>query len=304
LQHVDLLDDEWEPNLARLVQAINSILQAEIAERQASNTDRSHLDVQIESWTGEAIDVPQRPTCFAIMPISMPRGLLKKYDKDKKHFPNILEHLFRPAADRAGFEIIPTAVVDGDVVQAAIIRNLKLADLVLCDLSTWNANVPFELGIRVALDKPVAIVKDSRTDSVPFDVTGNSFHTYRWSFPGGLSKARLRDCLTTFRRRVSMSGIAFGSILVSTRLDKVSFGWIGGSPYQSSAVPDLPAGARTAPADRPHSVHQGRRAPRAATRGRGARPHQRETTPGLGGPGRLRHPHPTATDEGEPRRVE
>ena len=60
----------------------------------------------------------------------------------------------------------------------------------------------------------------------------------------------------------------------------------------------LPAGARTAPADRPHSLRQGRRDPGAATRGRRAPPHQHETTPGVGGgPGSPRRPHPAATDE-------
>ena len=43
------------------------------------------------------------------------------------------------------------------------------------------------------------------------------------------------------------------------------------------------------------ALHQGRRAPRAAARGRRAPPNQPETTPGLGRPGRLRRPHPAAT---------
>ena len=58
----------------------------------------------------------------------------------------------------------------------------------------------------------------------------------------------------------------------------------------AAAVSDLPAGARAGPADGPHVLHQGRRAPRAAARGRRAPPHQPETTPGLGGPGRVRRP--------------
>ena len=60
------------------------------------------------------------------------------------------------------------------------------------------------------------------------------------------------------------------------------------------AVLDLPAGARAGPADGPHVLHQGRRAPRAAPRGRRPAPHQPTTAPGLGGPGRVRRPRPAA----------
>lgn len=37
------------------------------------------------------------------------------------------------------------------------------ADMVLCDMSRLNANVFFELGIRTALDRPAALVKDDQT---------------------------------------------------------------------------------------------------------------------------------------------
>ena len=56
------------------------------------------------------------------------------------------------------------------------------------------------------------------------------------------------------------------------------------------AVLDLPVGARVGPADALHVLRQGRRAPRAAARGRGTSPHQPETTLGLGEPGRVRRP--------------
>ena len=52
-------------------------------------------------------------------------------------------------------------------------------------------------------------------------------------------------------------------------------------------VSDLPAGTWADPAHGPHVLHQGRRAPRTAARGRRAPPHQTETTSGLGRPGQL-----------------
>jgi hypothetical protein len=63
----------------------------------------------------------------------------------------------------------------------------------------------------------------------------------------------------------------------------------------TAALLDLPAGARTGPADEPHVLHQGRRAPGASASGRRAPPHQRQTTHEPGGPGDVRRPCPAAT---------
>ena len=62
----------------------------------------------------------------------------------------------------------------------------------------------------------------------------------------------------------------------------------------AAVVSDLPAGARADPAAGPLVLHQGRRAPRAAPRGRCPSAQQPETTYGLGGPSDLRRPHPAA----------
>lgn len=117
-------------------------------------------------------------TCFVIMPISTPIEYVPHYNGDPDHFGHVLTYLFEPALQRAGYRTIRPSVLNSEIIQAEIIRNLETADLVLCDISTWNANVFFELGIRVALDRPVALVKDSNTSTIPFDNALVSCHTY------------------------------------------------------------------------------------------------------------------------------
>jgi len=112
------------------------------------------------------------------MPISTPIELVSDYGDDPDHFEHVLRYLFAPALERVGYDMTPPSVLNSQVIQAEIIRNLEMADLVLCDISGWNANVFFELGIRVALDRPVALVKDSRTSTIPFDNALVSCHTY------------------------------------------------------------------------------------------------------------------------------
>ena len=109
------------------------------------------------------------PECFIIMPITTPEAMAPLYGGDKDHFQHVLDHLFKPAIEKAGLTPVPPAAEGSDVIHAEIIKNIEKADLVLCDMSCLNPNVFFELGIRTAVDKPVCMVKDELTPKVPFD---------------------------------------------------------------------------------------------------------------------------------------
>jgi hypothetical protein len=111
------------------------------------------------------------------MPISTPDVWVSKY-ADQDHFKHVLNHLFIPALKEAGFTPIPPIAKGAELIQAGIIKNIEKADLVLCDMSTLNPNVFFEFGIRTAVNKPVCIVKDEKTEKVPFDTTILNYHDY------------------------------------------------------------------------------------------------------------------------------
>jgi hypothetical protein len=113
----------------------------------------------------------KNPTCFVAMPITTPPEVLALYGNDKDHFIHVLEHLFSPAIVRSGHSVIRPIITGSDVIHASIIRNLEEADLVLCDISLHNPNVFFELGVRTALDRPVVLVKDDKTEELPFDTS-------------------------------------------------------------------------------------------------------------------------------------
>ncbi|OYU74795.1 MAG: RNA helicase, partial [Alphaproteobacteria bacterium PA3] len=53
---------------------------------------------------------------------------------------------------------------DVGVIQKRIVQNLYSSDIVVCDVSGKNPNVMFELGMRLAFDKPTVIVKDDKTE--------------------------------------------------------------------------------------------------------------------------------------------
>lgn len=103
-------------------------------------------------------------TCGIIMPISAIEGC------NEGHWAEVLE-IFREAIGMAGFK--GELVSDSDeigVIHKRIIQNLYENPIVLCDVSGKNPNVMFELGLRLAFDKPTIIVKDDKT-SYSFDTS-------------------------------------------------------------------------------------------------------------------------------------
>jgi hypothetical protein len=103
-------------------------------------------------------------SCFVIMPFSE-----RLSERSKGFFDEVFESLIKPAAEAAGFDV-QTANKDGsDVIQSTIINELMDAELVIADLTDHNPNVLFELGFRMAQEKPVAIIKTNDTGGI-FDV--------------------------------------------------------------------------------------------------------------------------------------
>lgn len=101
--------------------------------------------------------IEERLRCGVVMPISA----LDSYDES--HWSDVRAILFE-AIEEAGFE--PNLVSDADdigIIQKRIIQNLYENPIVVCDVSGKNPNVMFELGLRLAFDKPTIIIKDTIT---------------------------------------------------------------------------------------------------------------------------------------------
>lgn len=105
-------------------------------------------------------------TCGLIMPISAIDSYSAEHWIEVK---NILSDAIKNI-DKYNVEV--KLVSDSDeigVIQKRIVQNIYNSDIIVCDVSAKNPNVMFELGMRLAFDKPTIIVKD--------DKTGYSFDT-------------------------------------------------------------------------------------------------------------------------------
>ncbi|NQT02430.1 MAG: hypothetical protein HQ580_10425 [Planctomycetes bacterium] len=146
----------------------------------------------------------EKKSCFIIMPITTPKPFIEKFRDGAEHFKHVLDCLFIPCAEKAGYKPIPPKAKGSDIIQAEIIKNLETSDLVLCDMSCLNPNVFFEFGIRTSLNKPVCVVKDELTDKVPFDTSIMNYQEYSsslesWILDKEISK--LSDHLTASQER-------------------------------------------------------------------------------------------------------
>ncbi len=84
-------------------------------------------------------------------------------------FDEVLSSLIKPACNSADFAVETAHSLGSDLIHHTIIRQLDEADLVVADLTDHNPNVLFELGIRIALDKPVLLIRAKGTPPI-FDV--------------------------------------------------------------------------------------------------------------------------------------
>ena len=112
-------------------------------------------------------------TCFVIMPI----GELTTYPQN--HFRHIYEDLFSPAIEEVGF--MPKRADDyksSSLIHVNVVREIIEAPMAICDLSTRNPNVLFELGIRQAFDLPVVLVQEVNTPRI-FDISVINTIDYR-----------------------------------------------------------------------------------------------------------------------------
>ncbi|WP_073087673.1 hypothetical protein [Winogradskyella jejuensis] len=93
-------------------------------------------------------------------------------DYPEGHFSRVYQHLIKPACEQANYEPLRADdVKKTNYIAIDVVRRIIESDMVICDLSSQNPNVLYELGIRQAFDKPVVLIKDSKTKRI-FDIQG------------------------------------------------------------------------------------------------------------------------------------
>jgi hypothetical protein len=88
------------------------------------------------------------------------------------HFKRVYEHIIKPAVLKAGFNPVRADdILHTNFIAIDILKRIISSEMAICDLSSKNPNVLYELGIRQAFDLPVTFIKDTITERV-FDIQG------------------------------------------------------------------------------------------------------------------------------------
>ena len=120
-----------------------------------------------------------RPVCGMVRPISDMRHLRGESVVlvPEGHWLTV-HGIVEEAAALVGYrlDLVSNSAQPG-VIMTDIIQNLAKLDVVVCDVSCQNANVVLELGLRMAFQKAVVLIKDRETDFA-FDVSGIRHITY------------------------------------------------------------------------------------------------------------------------------
>jgi hypothetical protein len=154
-----------------------------------------------------AVDDP-RPLCFVLMPFGT------KPDPGSNvtiNFDAMYEKVIRPAIETAGLKAIRADEEKvGGIIHKPMFERLILCEYAVADLTTANANVYYELGIRHAMRPWSTVLIFADGVRLPFDlgpVRGMPYHLDRAGNPAasGSDSDELAEQLRAARREVTDS---------------------------------------------------------------------------------------------------
>lgn len=90
----------------------------------------------------------------------------------ENHFQKVYDEIIVPSCKKAGYNAIRADnSKESNMILFGILNDLLSSDIAICDISTYNPNVFYELGIRHARKLKTVLIKDENT-KYPFDVSG------------------------------------------------------------------------------------------------------------------------------------
>jgi hypothetical protein len=98
------------------------------------------------------LSADNRKLCYVIMPFSTHENITED------DWTSAFENLFKPIMESYGYRCERSSLSRGAIIEG-IVNNLKNAFVVIADISGYNPNVIWELGVRHALSKRTILVR-------------------------------------------------------------------------------------------------------------------------------------------------
>lgn len=98
----------------------------------------------------------------------------KTFDLDKTY-----KNIIKPVAEGCGYKCVRAdEIKDSSLIDRSMYGLLFYADLVIADISTYNPNAIYELGIRHAVKPFHTIILKEKHGTLPFDLNHSRTHNY------------------------------------------------------------------------------------------------------------------------------
>lgn len=106
--------------------------------------------------------------CFVIMGFGKKTDLMtgRTLDLDKTY-----KNIIRPAVEKSGYQCVRAdEIQDSGLIDKSMYALLMHADVVIADISTYNPNAIYELGVRHAVRPFTTIILKEQDGKIPFDL--------------------------------------------------------------------------------------------------------------------------------------
>ena len=135
-----------------------------------------------ESAADDTVGVGHPPLCFVVMPF----GVKPDGEGGSVNFDAVYERLLVPAICAAELEPLRADQdVVGGMIHKPMFERLILADYAVVDLTTANANVFYELGVRHAARPFSTVLVSADVKRAPFDLAPDRVLPYALDHDGG-----------------------------------------------------------------------------------------------------------------------
>lgn len=103
--------------------------------------------------------------CFVVCPIGADDS------KERAQSDSLLKYILEPVLEKFSFEVIRADKINSpSIITDDILNHLNESELVICDMSSHNPNVFYELGYRHAVNKH-CITMVHKDENIPFDLS-------------------------------------------------------------------------------------------------------------------------------------
>lgn len=160
--------------------------------------------------------IMKKKVCFVIM------GFGKKKDPDTNRTIDLdatYKKIIRPAIEAAGCKCIRAdEIIESGIIDRSMYALLYYADVVIADISTFNPNAIYELGVRHTLRPYSTIIIKEDEGKIPFDIGHDRIISYK-HLGNEISEQEMKKCVPQLRELIK-------SVIAEPRIDSPLYTYI------------------------------------------------------------------------------